>query len=239
MRQIVSPHIDDAFLSLGGCISNWLAEGERVKIIYIFTRSSWTNAHPISDEKYTNSVKAITALRKAEESNLQCVTGHEAVYLDWYDIDHRGKKSMLNNLLRDAFIPVTQNKMIKKIEHQLIELLDKKATTYFPLAMGKWVHPDHAITNQLGWSLLKKEFDIVVYEDLPYCADLNVEEINAKLALRDKFTPVYEAIDLDRKIELLKYYQSQMSHEWLQKVREFGSMPHNETPHERYWETNS
>jgi LmbE family N-acetylglucosaminyl deacetylase len=239
MRQIVSPHIDDAFLSLGGCISNWLAEGERVKIIYIFTRSSWTNAYPISDKKYTNSIKTITALRKTEESNLQCFTGHDALYLDWYDIDHRGKKSMLDNFLRDRFLPITQSKMVREIENQLIELLDRKAITYFPLAMGKWVHPDHAITNLLGWSLLKKDFNIGIYEDLPHCTHINVEEIIANLAGKVKFTPVYGEIDMDRKIKLLQYYQSQMSHEWLQTVREYGSMLHNETPHERYWVTSS
>lgn len=237
MRQIISPHIDDAFLSMGGCISNWLNNGEKVKIIYIFTKSSWTSTKPISNIKYPANIKTITALRKAEESNLQNFAGHNVHYLDWYESGHRGKKSMIVNFLRHGSMPISQNKMIRKIEGQLLEILDKDVTTYFPLAMGEWIHPDHAITKLLGLSLLKKGFNIAVYEDLPYCSHINTEEINSNFANNVIFMPVYEEIDMERKINLLEHYQSQMSREWLQTVRDYGLSLGNGTPNERYWIT--
>lgn len=237
MRQIISPHIDDAFLSMGGCISNWLSSGEKVKIIYIFTKSSWTSTKPISNIKYPANIKTITALRKAEESNLQNSAGHNVYYLDWYESGHRSKKSMLVNFLLHGSMPISQNKMIRKIGDQLLEILDRDVTTYFPLAMGKWIHPDHAITKLLGLSLLKKGFKIAVYEDLPYCSHINAKEINSNFSDSVTFTPVYEEIDMDKKINLLEYYQSQMSQEWLQTVRDYGLSLRNGKDYERYWIT--
>lgn len=235
MKQIISPHIDDAFLSMGGCITNWLSNGEKVRIIYIFTKSNWTNTDPISNKKYPGDIESITALRKSEESSLQKAIGHDFHFLDWYEDGLRNKKSMVMNFLRYGSIPVRHNKMIREIENQLQQILDKNTVTYFPLAMGKWVHPDHAITNSLGLSLLKKNFNIAIYEDLPYCAHTNAEDINNHLSNKMEFMPVYENIDIDKKIKLLEIYQSQMSKEWLQTVLDYGLSLRKGTAHERYW----
>ena len=78
MKQIISPHIDDAMLSLGGSILNWLKEGEQVRIIDVFSISQAINKDAISvlgGKKYPTDFKSAMKIKKAEEKKIQSIFG--------------------------------------------------------------------------------------------------------------------------------------------------------------------
>lgn len=235
MKQVISPHIDDAIFSLGGSICNWLGAGEEVRIIYIFTRSNWTNPASISGIEYPKDTETVTALRKAEERDLQDILDHDTEFLDWKETGLRGRKTMLLDLLLHGSMPVTKNRMTNRIREQLKNTLDRNTSCFFPLGLGKWRHPDHVITREIGLSLLMDGFKVAIYEDLPYCTQVDSGTINGRFFDNIEFTPVYEEIDIENKIRLLEYYQSQMSPKWLTTARDYSFSLRNNRAHERYW----
>ena len=62
MKIIISPHIDDAALALGGSLLNWLRAGERVYVLNVFSlcAESYYDTSGLQNEEKTR-------LRKKEE----------------------------------------------------------------------------------------------------------------------------------------------------------------------------
>jgi hypothetical protein len=74
-----------------------------------------------------------------------------------------------------------------------------------------------------------------MYDDLPYCTHINKESINGRFFDGLEFKPVYEEINIEKKIQLLECYQSQMSPEWLKIAHDYSFTLQNNKAHERYW----
>jgi LmbE family N-acetylglucosaminyl deacetylase len=77
MRVVVSPHLDDAILSLGGSIAAWTAAGERVVIATIYTTGPTLARLAPSMRKFADY-----ATRRREDATAAAVVGAEVCYLD-------------------------------------------------------------------------------------------------------------------------------------------------------------
>lgn len=73
---IISPHLDDAVLSIGGSIAAWTAKGERVVVATVFT-----DGPPLDDIAPRMRGLADYPTRRAEDSRACAAVGAEACWL--------------------------------------------------------------------------------------------------------------------------------------------------------------
>lgn len=156
---IISPHMDDAVISLGGFIK---VCGKPVFIVDVFGYDPWTRP-PFSKVNKKSNIE----VRKKEEGENQKLYNYqvefwnykaawkERGYLDWQgevDWDRDGK--LISNL-KDRVLRVISEKQFKIV--------------IFPLAVGG--HIDHLICNHIALSIsgyFCREVRFLFYEDLPY-----------------------------------------------------------------------
>jgi len=228
MIQIISPHIDDAMLSLGGSILNWRNQNKKVKIIYVFTRSNWTNPGAISGLRYPKNIKKITALRKSEEMDIQKIVKADVEFLD---ID---EDPLRNKWIKKLF-GYDEKNLINRLKKILKDKIDKKHPCFIPLAVDKWFHNDHLIIRKIGLDLMKKGYNISFYEDLLYISH-DQQKTNKGNFFKDiRLIPKLEEIDINKKMDLLRLYRSQMSIAWLNEVEAYAFSLKDNKNYERYW----
>ena len=223
MKQIISPHIDDAFLSLGGSILNGVKRKEKVKIGYIFTKSVYTNPDPISGEQYGNDENVITGLRKDEEKEINQLLEYDFYFLDYPD-----------NSLRQKYGMNSENHIKTEIKNELANKINKNEVCFFPLGLG---HVDHHMTREIGIQLVGAGYKIKFYEDMPYMTWQNYLEAY-NLIKNNVFFPLveeYEEIDFQTKLNILNCYRSQVSGRWLSDIAAYSYSPKDNKYYERYW----
>lgn len=222
MITIISPHIDDAFLSLGGTILKWINNNTPVRIEYVFSISNWTNPNNILGQQYKNNLKDVTKIRKNEELEICKIANHSYTFLDFkYDINIELSKQKVNK----------QN-IINNLKNQI----SIGSIVFFPLGIS---HPQHLLVREIGLEFLKaQEYDVKFYEDLPYMAErTSYTEIIDQIS-QFNFHPIISEIDINKKIEILKLYSSQVSHHWLNVISMYSYSCKESKHYERYWEFN-
>lgn len=195
---IFSPHIDDAFLSMGGTIHFFAEQQKKIKIINIFSDTQFTNISLINDVVKT----------RIQEENLNLdiiykLTGNriETHFLDLPDALQRGyslKSSMDFPKITDEF----NNKNIC-IKNFLKNFLTEDALIYIPLGLGN--HIDHIIVrNTILYLSIRKKLhkNIMFFEEQPYATFMNTKPN----FLEDS----YIEIDFDTKKQLIESYKSQL-----------------------------
>jgi len=225
MIQIVSPHIDDAFLSIGGLIHR-LTGGDRIQVVYVFSISNWTNPDNLAGISPGNDTSIVTEIRKREEEQLRRMAGHECRFLD-----------LLDGPLRPCHDPVAEEALCRGLENTLTDIFGEEDACFFPVCD---LHPDHGIVNRVGRSLLARGYPVCFYEDLPYMAfaKCNHRQLLDRLC-GDGFIPQLLPVDMDRKLAALMTYKSQISEEWLNYVKTYGyNLPDNKY-YERIWKPSS
>jgi LmbE family N-acetylglucosaminyl deacetylase len=261
VKQVISPHIDDAILSLGGCILNWVRNGEKVKIINVFSKAGGINKDSISvlaGKRYPTDFKSAMKIKKAEEKNIQNILKIEVEFLDWPD-----RNINIYSYKGDFFY---KKSAIERLKNDIRRKIDKDSPAFFPLAMGELrTHADHIIARQIGLFLLKDGYDIRFYEDLPYFYGENLRgkisdffqtikkqgvsflkekhamQVDESLfSINDyfkeiKLIPVTEEIDIDEKVKILGFYESQMEADWLAGVRRHALSSEDNKYYETYW----
>jgi LmbE family N-acetylglucosaminyl deacetylase len=222
MIYIISPHIDDAVLSLGGLIINRTANDKRVTVENIFTVSDWVNPESIKQGvsyQFEDKLAGITAIRKSEEKNVSEKLNYIANFWDLLDAPLRGNDDINLSTL---------------VETKIKSFLTKDDTCYFPLGFG---HPDHTIARTAGIKLFNQRFNVFFYEDMPYAAfgDYNYQE-QCNFLLNNGLTPGFEEIDIEAKIEALQLYGSQVSYDWLKGIKNYSYNAFENSFFERYWQ---
>ncbi len=214
---IISPHIDDAFLSLGGLLTR--DKRTKQKVVDIFTITNFTLKGP-------GNPKQITILRKKEEKKNARKLGVEVDFLPFYDNPVRkgGEKE----------------KLVERVKENLKPYLDQGERVFFPLGIGN--HIDHVVTSKAALELLHETWNtnIYFYEDLPYAIKstrifsllkpllgeqafagplhplVNPSKISGALE------PEYVKYSHSEKFELCKAYESQIDWRILDSVMVYG-----------------
>ena len=213
--SILSPHCDDAPLSLGAC---FLAGrlGRDPEVVNVFTRSKYTLKQPCN-----GSVAAVTSIRKKEELTSARHFGYKAVFGGFGEpFARKGFKSMED--IRDISRDPRRDPCWPKTSRALNKLMaDKNRAWMLPLGIGG--HIDHRITRlaAICAATAAKSHVIGFYEDLPYAASCSEGEIRVLADSVKEFSvlkPVVFKGLLKEKLEALKIYSSQLGFKELGRV---------------------
>ncbi len=203
---IISPHRDDAALSMGGR----LLQTPRDFLIYnVYTITSWWRF------PYTNNdLPAIEAARLAEDQLISRMTGVSMIDLGYQEAPLRG------HAIKDIFTtdpsPADMAELRPKLLNTFANLIPKhpEADWYLPFAIGR--HIDHRLARDAAMDALRHagvdNSRIHFYEDLPYAAKgqtTDFRETHPTTAITDEVHEIGAVID--QKIELLRAYWSQLS----------------------------
>lgn len=152
---LISPHIDDAFLSVQSFIVDSLAS---VKIVDVFSISNFSllNIPPLQEE--------ITLLRKQEEIRLASYfRGIDVFFLDLPDCLLRGYTTpWISDVKKILF----KEKLIINKLYRLISQIEYDGLMLFPLSVAN--HVDHIICQIVGNQFLAKGFEVGFYIEIPY-----------------------------------------------------------------------
>jgi LmbE family N-acetylglucosaminyl deacetylase len=166
-------------------------------VIYVFSKSDWTNPEACSGvDKHVDNV---TAIRKQEERNVSAILEYRCHYLDLLDYPLR------------TDIPASRTEALI-IEH-LATLVGKNDLIFFPLGL---CHPDHVLVSTIGFRFMRRGYQTLFYEDLPYAA-FNHAEMQ-ELGRRKHLQRCPVDIAIHDKINVLSMYRSQMSPSWIENV---------------------
>lgn len=222
---IISTHCDDAMLSLGGHI----LLNPNTEVITVFGTCAWTALdEPMSSSEIT---------RRNQSEDRRCM--HEAqAELTIYEFPEallRGYRKWNAKKLhaKDTYV---QAKITTLLKQKIIGAQN----IYFPMASGR--HVDHVIVssqiNHLYDQLSENGAAIYVYEDLPYSWYGGLEEALDRLRKNFELTPVLLDVSnvMKRKVELLRYYETQLLQSDLDKVTEYAATLIESGFGERIWQ---
>jgi putative nucleotidyltransferase with HDIG domain len=218
---IFSPHIDDAYLSLGGTI---VANNDAlVKIINVFSTSNYR----LGGGK--KNIEEITTCRKGEEKQNSMETSVLTEFWDYPEVFVRGYPNWQTapsgrdaKLEKELFVRIKE-----KIRNE-----GKNTRFFFPLSIGG--HVDHILLARMGLRLMG-EADISFYEDLPYAAfkKLNILSLDIKDKLQSEEINIDEFIN--EKIKLCKNYSSQIRAQDIYAIKKYAKSINKEYAIERIW----
>lgn len=227
---IISPHMDDAALSLGSAILAGRL-GNRPTVVNVFSISNYTIDSPDAGDP-----EVVTELRKAEEKRACETMGTGAVFLDFPEVQTRGLVTV-HELNRKKY-RLTRDPLYGDIAESLRDLFDRPASALalFPLGLGN--HVEHRLLNRIGRAFLnRKATTVAFYEDLPYASLMTVKDIRrvAHRVKRGLLPCSLAGVDIEKKIALLRIYESQMRDRELAMVREYHALRGGE----HLWSTRS
>jgi len=214
--MILSPHCDDAPLSLGTVLLNRsLTPKPRVAVIFSVSRYT-------KDEPCTGCAETITALRNAEERKAAEEANYDVTFLGFGEPFVRSGFGDMDDIFDKSRV-LEQDGVWAGVAAKIADLLAKHdGLTLSPLACGD--HIDHRIVHRavLEAHALGRTGQLGFYEDLPYSANLTEEEILCRVpSLRDnQLRPVVFRGSLERKNALLATYESQLEALQYEEVRQ-------------------
>jgi LmbE family N-acetylglucosaminyl deacetylase len=176
----LSPHFDDAVLSCGGTIHQYVRLGVSVLVVNVCSAAP-DGDEPLSDlARYFHEGMGhpdrLVEARRAEDEIAIARLGADVMELRWKDCIYRGQP-------RDGFWYYTDVHQVfssvhpeeEKLAYHLATAINELAgdhagaTIYIPLGVGG--HVDHQIAYKAGWILDKIGRYITFYEDYPYADD--------------------------------------------------------------------
>jgi LmbE family N-acetylglucosaminyl deacetylase len=223
---VVSPHRDDAALSLGLTIQGWLRARHAVTVVNCFTRTVYA---PFSDAESLHAndrMSYVTALRLREDETWQRLSGRGLTL-----VDLRLKDAPIR--IRCAVDEVCQtpvnaeDKAIEKIRKALSALTIDALV--LPLAFGD--HVDHLTARDAAVACATDTLPTTFYEDLPYVArDVDLAGIDVRARqMGGHLAPVLlpadssESIDeaVAKKLKIALCYDSQIDDATARSIAEF------------------
>ncbi len=231
---ILSPHLDDAALSLGGLMLQQKAFRAKCTVVDIFSRVSWWRFDLSED-----ALPRIQATRDTEEGWVMRLAGAELIRWGLAEAPLRGYP------LAEIF--TTDRKLEAAATHEFIRSAvcklarERHATNwYLPLAIGN--HIDHRIARDAALDGLREAQTplekLHFYEDLPYAAQqAGVEDYSSFLAGVLPGCRLGEsAVRVDQgKLRLLRAYGSQLTPSQIDLVFEYSRRVYRVLRGERTW----
>ncbi|MNX05905.1 2'-N-acetylparomamine deacetylase [compost metagenome] len=157
----LSPHLDDAVLSLGATLAETRLAGGSVLVLNLFSASTENfRSGPLSFR-----ARALAPERQAEEANAMAHLGVEHQNLGLLDAPFRDRRYRAYARLLGP-VPSWEQCDQEALERVRAIAQERGATRILaPLGVGG--HVDHRLTYRVG-KALEAEFEVGYYEDLPY-----------------------------------------------------------------------
>lgn len=162
---VVSPHLDDAILSLGGTIAGWTGAGERVVIASIYTAGPALAEVPPAMRKFADY-----ATRRAEDAAACAVVGAEARYLD--RVERAFRRPFL--AASECFTTPASRAgfgTLRDVTAALASLLAELAPDRIVLPLGIGNHVDHVEAMVAATDCLVEHPHVSFYEDFYALSD--------------------------------------------------------------------
>jgi LmbE family N-acetylglucosaminyl deacetylase len=227
---ILSPHADDAALSIGGVLCKRSLE-EPITLVTIFGRSNY-----LRKAAFQNDWEAVTATRKEEDSAFANALNIRLRYLDFPEAGLRLGSSFDKLFSKKGH---TKAEIPSDLLSTVKQIIDHERPKFLVAPLGLGLHHDHLLVNHLSYELASSGTPIVVYyEDLPYAAGLSENEILEHLSPMDpSLAPVYVSIEHEflSKLANLMLYQSQIGEFEINVVKHYAAHWEEDRLYERLW----
>lgn len=220
---IISPHPDDAVLSMSGTIKNMLQQNKHCLVLNVFvgrpnmvtTLSEIAIKYIKEDlEKIIISVSDACILHEIRQQEDQKALNFLGVYslnLKYLDAIYRGDPAYYptEDLLFDN-IHTKEKCLIDELGDIIINAVESAITYYFPLGVGN--HVDHQIVFETGLRLHEKGYNVRFYEEYPYCIKEDVVEKRIQKTNRTFKNYLLDITPfIDIKTQIIKCYGSQIA----------------------------
>lgn len=211
---LVSPHLDDAVLSVGATISAMTAAGTHVVVCTVFAGRPQPPFSPAADDFHADCGLGWDAIdqRRQEDLAALAVLGAEAVHLDFLDAIYRraGEEWLCQRprAMFDSDLPPEQALMddIARDVHCFYSRLEP-SQVWTCAAVGG--HVDHRLTRDATVTACPERHKILLWEDLPYAFESPPEPRTAAE------TPLaVESQTLQIKLDAIERYESQIHMLW-------------------------
>jgi len=227
---ILSPHSDDAALSLGGLIQKRVLK-EPVTLFTIFGRSNY-----LRETAFQEDWREVTRQRKEEDRAFAL-----AVRLQWKFLELPAAGLRLGASFDSIFSDKTSTETPVPVEltTALQEILDaiNPKFLFVPLGLGR--HHDHLLVRDLARELAnEREIVTIYFEDLPYAAEYSNEGILEHVHAVDpdlRQTSIPITSELESKLDTLKLYRSQIGTAELRAVHDYSTRWDKYHAVERVW----
>lgn len=206
----VSPHIDDAFLSLGGTLAKNSSKRQKVVNVFAVTDFAPRGGCPKGDSD------CVSRLRKREELANCNLIGADVDFLPFPDAPMRGYKRVVDESPRLDL----ERDLIRQIKEEIRNRLLDSEQVFLPLAIGR--HVDHVLTCRIGLEIGIEEqclHKTYFYEDQPYSTTkprlyslIDLSKGGARLE------PSLISFPWRKKWNLCVTYQSQFSNKVYRKI---------------------
>jgi LmbE family N-acetylglucosaminyl deacetylase len=203
---VLSPHLDDVVLSIGGYLA---AQCHRsVLVLNIFSRSSFLNNRK-------STLEGGTAIRKQEDKmalgQLKHVRRHNLDFLDAVD---RGIS--FENVFSHSAEIVAADPLVMRVREALDLHIPQNAYVLAPAAFGN--HYDHVLVRQAA-----NHRDCAYYADLPYACRTNYRNEEALRFLENRQLSVQfaEPSTIEQHLTLSQLYKTQVLPRHLDEIRTY------------------
>ncbi|MGI4827523.1 MAG: PIG-L family deacetylase [Janthinobacterium lividum] len=229
---VVSPHRDDAALSLALSIDSWLARRHAVQVLNCFTRSEYAPYSDVESLHANDRSSFVTATRKREDMAWNKLLNRQIQFtdLDMFDAPTRLACTVEETLT----LPIRAgDRAVARVAGALAKLarVGSPETLAIALPLGVGGQVDHRVVRQAGLEALAgTPIPIAFYEDLPYAARPSgaaevVEQVDAiGLSLQPAFADgVLDRVSdaVLRKRRVAECYDSQIDSEVAAQVADF------------------
>lgn len=224
-RLIISPHCDDAALSLGGLI----LKKRGFEILDVFSTCAWSVLPQLTE------AGEITRINNNEERLVGSKMSSKLQLMGLPEALLRGYPSWNSQFDREK-----DRKIMKIVVEIIVNKLERYTEVYLPLGVGK--HVDHLLVFKAVLKVkrenLHREINYYLFEDLPYAIHYNVETRIREVQKYCDANPILVNISstIRQKVSLLSTYKSQLSQQDIKSVKDYSRklMPNN-SYHERIW----
>lgn len=229
MEIIIAPHMDDAFLSMGGRLL--LHKKQNNSHVLTVFNSMWScNSSFINDD--------VNRRNKLEHQRVMSFTDCSFSYWDYPESYQRGYKGWNSPLNKNA-----DKLLYEEIKLRLTRLLydDYYQVYFFPMAIE--AHADHELIFLALLEVINDSFlasnEVYLYEDLPYSFYV---DMNKWIKMREvglELIPLYIDITnvVDDKQRILELYKTQVEQRDIQATIKYAySIISDGRPYERMWQ---
>jgi LmbE family N-acetylglucosaminyl deacetylase len=214
-RVVLSPHLDDAALSIGGLIAGVTAAGASILVVTVAAGSPPPHAilSPFAASLHRAwglSATDAVARRRREDEAAMAILGAATLRLDRLDAVYR----LPDRYCTEAALtgePAGEDRLEIELIAELasIRAASPRAVVLAPLAVGG--HVDHRIVHRAARDLARQGREVAFYEDLPYAATPGAVAQRTTEIGRELEPETFDiAATLDRKIAAILAYTSQI-----------------------------
>ncbi len=217
---VLSPHQDDAGLSLAMTIRASARRGGRVRIVNCYTVSAYA---PHSEAR---TAAEIGVIRGSEDREFAAKIGEAVEIVDLGMEDAPIRLACRVEQVRRMRIGSFEMAEARALAERAAKIADGPVLA--PLGLGR--HIDHLIAREAGIRLAREGRAVIFYEDLPYAAELReccvlraADAIARRLGLRFRGAVVRDEEAAARKRFAIESYRSQLSRPQFDSVIRYGA----------------